>query len=98
VGLMEYATGELVEDVIRRHPQGRPPKRRSSDAGASLRVGYCTGPWHRASRSEAGNLFATDGVVKGATTVCEVHFVQPPQRSDESIGTVHYMAPRSGQW
>src|SRR4051812_49299571 len=93
--VMEYATGESLEDVIRRSPNGLPPE----DAidwmqGIAAGVGYLHdhGIVHRDLKP--GNIFRDDGQVKlGDYGLSK--FISCSRRSGqtESIGTVHYMAP-----
>ena len=92
---MEYATGESLEDVVRRHPAGLPVE----DAvewmqGIAAGVAYLHdhGIVHRDLKP--GNIFLDDGQVKlGDYGLSK--FISCSRRSGqtESIGTVHYMAP-----
>ena len=93
--VMEYATGESLEDVIRSHPNGLA----SEDAvewmqGIAAGVAYLHdhGIVHRDLKP--GNIFRDDGQVKlGDYGLSK--FISCSRRSGqtESIGTVHYMAP-----
>jgi serine/threonine protein kinase len=93
--VMEYATGESLEEVIHGHPQGLPV----NDAmewmsGIAAGVGYLHdhGIVHRDLKP--GNIFRDDGQIKiGDYGLSK--FISCSRRSGqtESIGTVHYMAP-----
>ncbi|MBI3840032.1 MAG: serine/threonine protein kinase [Planctomycetia bacterium] len=93
--VMEYATGESLEEVIRRHPQGLPPEEAVNwIQGIAAGVGYLHdhGIVHRDLKP--GNIFRDDGQVKlGDYGLSK--FISCSRRSGqtESIGTVHYMAP-----
>ena len=93
--VMEYATGESLEDVIRRHPNGLPPDEAVDwMQGIAAGVGYLHdhGIVHRDLKP--GNIFRDDGQVKlGDYGLSK--FISCSRRSGqtESIGTVHYMAP-----
>jgi hypothetical protein len=93
--VMEYATGESLEEVIRRHPDGLSPEA-SLDwmQGIAAGVAYLHdhGIVHRDLKP--GNIFRDDGQVKlGDYGLSK--FISCSRRSGqtESIGTVHYMAP-----
>jgi len=93
--VMEYATGESLEEVIRNSPNGMP----IADTldwlqGIAAGVGYLHdhGIVHRDLKP--GNIFRDDGQVKlGDYGLSK--FISCSRRSGqtESIGTVHYMAP-----
>ncbi|HEV3137651.1 MAG TPA: serine/threonine-protein kinase [Pirellulales bacterium] len=93
--VMEYAAGESLEEVIRRHPQGLPPEEAVNwMQGIAAGVGYLHdhGIVHRDLKP--GNVFRDDGQVKlGDYGLSK--FISCSRRSGqtESIGTVHYMAP-----
>ena len=93
--VMEYATGESLEEVIRRHPQGLPlDQAHDWMQGIAAGVAYLHdhGIVHRDLKP--GNIFRDDGQVKlGDYGLSK--FISCSRRSGqtESIGTVHYMAP-----
>ena len=92
--VMEYATGESLEDVIRRNPQGMPGRRVDWMHGIAAGVAYLHdhGIVHRDFKP--GNIFRDEGQVKlGDYGLSK--FISCSRRSGqtESIGTVHYMAP-----
>lgn len=93
--VMEYATGESLEDVIRRCPNGLPPEEAIDwMQGIAAGVAYLHdhGIVHRDLKP--GNIFRDDGQVKlGDYGLSK--FISCSRRSGqtESIGTVHYMAP-----
>ncbi|MFP6694720.1 MAG: serine/threonine-protein kinase, partial [Pirellulales bacterium] len=93
--VMEFVTGQSLEDVIAANPAGVPPQ----EAGAWMHgiaagVGYLhqCGIVHRDLKP--GNIFSDQGLVKiGDYGLSK--FVSCSRRSGqtESVGTVHYMAP-----
>jgi hypothetical protein len=93
--IMEYATGESLEEVVRRSPNGLPiDEALDWMQGIAAGVGYLHdhGIVHRDLKP--GNIFRDDGVVKlGDYGLSK--FISCSRRSGqtESIGTVHYMAP-----
>ncbi len=93
--IMEYATGESLEEVVRRSPNGLPVDEALDWMhGIAAGVGYLHdhGIVHRDLKP--GNIFRDDGVVKlGDYGLSK--FISCSRRSGqtESIGTVHYMAP-----
>jgi hypothetical protein len=93
--VMEYATGESLEEVIRRNPNGLHPEEAFEwMQGIAAGVGYLHdhGIVHRDLKP--GNIFRDDGQVKlGDYGLSK--FISCSRRSGqtESIGTVHYMAP-----
>ncbi len=93
--VMEYATGESLEDVIRRSPDGLPVEEAMEwMRGIAAGVAYLHdhGIVHRDLKP--GNIFRDDGQVKlGDYGLSK--FISCSRRSGqtESIGTVHYMAP-----
>jgi hypothetical protein len=93
--VMEYATGESLEEIIRRHPQGMP-----LDATMDWMQGIAAGVAYLHDHGivhrdlKPGNIFRDDGQVKlGDYGLSK--FISCSRRSGqtESIGTVHYMAP-----
>src|SRR3954467_9183748 len=93
--VMEYVSGESLEDLIDRNPNGIP-----EDQMLSWMRGLCAGVAylhdhgivHRALKP--GNIFSDDGIVKiGDYGLAK--FISCSRRSGqtESVGTVHYMAP-----
>ncbi len=93
--IMEYATGESLEEVVRRSPDGLPVDEALDwMQGIAAGVGYLHdhGIVHRDLKP--GNIFRDDGLVKlGDYGLSK--FISCSRRSGqtESIGTVHYMAP-----
>jgi hypothetical protein len=93
--VMEYATGESLEEVIRRSPSGLHPEEAFEwMQGIAAGVGYLHdhGIVHRDLKP--GNIFRDEGQVKlGDYGLSK--FISCSRRSGqtESIGTVHYMAP-----
>ena len=93
--VMEYVTGESLEDVIRRSPNGLSPEEALDwMQGIAAGVGYLHdhGIVHRDLKP--GNIFRDDGLVKlGDYGLSK--FISCSRRSGqtESVGTVHYMAP-----
>jgi serine/threonine protein kinase len=93
--VMEYVSGESLEDVIQRHPQGMPVDEalwwmRGISAGVSYLHDH--GIVHRDLKP--GNIFSDEGTVKiGDYGLAK--FISCSRRSGqtESVGTVHYMAP-----
>ncbi|MDZ7618121.1 MAG: serine/threonine-protein kinase [Patescibacteria group bacterium] len=93
--VMEFVSGECLEDALRRHPNGMP-----MDAalawfhGIADAVAYLHdhGIVHRDLKP--GNVFSGEGVVKVGDYGLS-KFISCSRRSGhtESIGTVHYMAP-----
>jgi hypothetical protein len=93
--VMEYVSGESLEDVLARHPDGLP----LDEAlvwfhGIAAGVAYLhdRGIVHRDLKP--GNIFNDDGQVKiGDYGLSK--FISASRRSGqtESVGTVHYMAP-----
>ncbi len=93
--VMEYVSGESLEDVLARHPDGMP----IDEAllwfhGIAAGVAYLhdRGIVHRDLKP--ANIFNDDGVVKiGDYGLSK--FISASRRSGqtESVGTVHYMAP-----
>ncbi len=93
--VMEYVSGESLEDVIERHPNGMPIEEtlwwmRGICAGVSYLHDH--GIVHRDLKP--GNIFFDEGTVKiGDYGLAK--FISCSRRSGqtESVGTVHYMAP-----
>ncbi|HEY3394259.1 MAG TPA: serine/threonine-protein kinase, partial [Lacipirellulaceae bacterium] len=93
--IMEYVSGESLEDVIERHPNGMPLE----DALWWMR-GMCGGVAYLHDHGivhrdlKPGNIFFDEGTVKiGDYGLAK--FISCSRRSGqtESVGTVHYMAP-----
>jgi serine/threonine protein kinase len=93
--IMEYVSGESLEDVIERHPNGMPlPEVLWWIRGICAGVAYLHdhGIVHRDLKP--GNIFSDEGTVKiGDYGLAK--FISCSRRSGqtESVGTVHYMAP-----
>jgi eukaryotic-like serine/threonine-protein kinase len=93
--VMEYVSGESLEQVIERHPNGMPLGEalwwmRGICAGVSYLHDH--GIVHRDLKP--GNIFSDEGTVKiGDYGLAK--FISCSRRSGqtESVGTVHYMAP-----
>jgi hypothetical protein len=93
--IMEYVSGESLEEVIERHPDGMPVEQalwwmRGICSGVSYLHDH--GIVHRDLKP--GNIFSDEGVVKiGDYGLAK--FISCSRRSGqtESVGTVHYMAP-----
>jgi serine/threonine protein kinase len=93
--VMEYVSGESLEDVIERNPQGMP-----LEEVMSWMRGICSGVAYLHDHGivhrdlKPGNIFSDDGTVKiGDYGLAK--FISCSRRSGqtESVGTVHYMAP-----
>src|SRR6478735_1482418 len=93
--VMEYVSGESLEDLIYRHPNGIPV-----DQMLSWMRGLCAGVAYLHDHGivhrdlKPGNIFSDDGMVKiGDYGLAK--FISCSRRSGqtESVGTVHYMAP-----
>jgi hypothetical protein len=93
--IMEFVSGQSLEDVIRQHPQGMP-----LDAALDWLRGIAAGVTYLHSHGivhrdlKPGNVFRDEGMVKlGDYGLSK--FISCSRRSGqtESIGTVHYMAP-----
>jgi Protein kinase domain len=93
--IMEYVSGESLEDVIDSSPQGMPVEQVLAwMRGMCAGVGYLHdhGIVHRDLKP--GNIFVDEGTVKiGDYGLAK--FISCSRRSGqtESVGTVHYMAP-----
>lgn len=93
--VMEYVSGESLEDVIERYPQGMPIEEVLHwFTGMAAGVAYLHdhGIVHRDLKP--ANIFLDDGTVKiGDYGLSK--FISCSRRSGqtESVGTVHYMAP-----
>jgi hypothetical protein len=93
--IMEYVSGESLEDVIDRNPKGMPVEQAIAwMRGMCAGVGYLHdhGIVHRDLKP--GNIFIDEGTVKiGDYGLAK--FISCSRRSGqtESVGTVHYMAP-----
>lgn len=93
--VMEYVSGESLEDVIERNPQGMPV-----DEALRWMRGMCAGVAYLHDHGivhrdlKPGNIFIDEGTVKiGDYGLAK--FISCSRRSGqtESVGTVHYMAP-----
>jgi serine/threonine protein kinase len=93
--VMEYVSGESLEDLIDRSPNGIP-----EDQMLSWMRGLCAGVAYLHDHGivhrdlKPGNIFSDDGMVKiGDYGLAK--FISCSRRSGqtESVGTVHYMAP-----
>lgn len=93
--IMEYVSGESLEDVIERHPNGMPV-----DQVLGWMRGICAGVAYLHDHGivhrdlKPGNIFLDEGTVKiGDYGLAK--FISCSRRSGqtESVGTVHYMAP-----
>ncbi|HEX3599742.1 MAG TPA: serine/threonine-protein kinase, partial [Lacipirellulaceae bacterium] len=93
--VMEYVSGESLEEVIERHPQGMP-----IDEALGWMRGICAGVSYLHDHGivhrdlKPGNIFSDEGTVKiGDYGLAK--FISCSRRSGqtESVGTVHYMAP-----
>lgn len=93
--IMEFVSGESLEDAIARHPNGMPVAEvmRWFD-GLTAGVAYLHdhGIVHRDLKP--GNIFSDEGIVKVGDYGLS-KFISCSRRSGqtESVGTVHYMAP-----
>ncbi len=93
--VMEYVTGDSLEDVVAAHPDGLPAKEVNAWMhGLAAGVAYLheCGIVHRDLKP--GNIFSDQGLVKiGDYGLSK--FISCSRRSGqtESVGTVHYMAP-----
>ncbi len=93
--IMEYVSGESLEDVIERYPNGMP-----IDQVLGWMRGICAGVAYLHDHGivhrdlKPGNIFLDEGTVKiGDYGLAK--FISCSRRSGqtESVGTVHYMAP-----
>jgi len=93
--VMEYVSGESLEDLIDRSPNGIP-----TDQMLTWMRGICAGVAYLHDHGivhrdlKPGNIFSDDGMVKiGDYGLAK--FISCSRRSGqtESVGTVHYMAP-----
>jgi len=93
--VMEFVTGDCLEDLITDHPQGMPVSEVTAWMhGVAAGVGYLheCGIVHRDLKP--GNIFSDQGLVKVGDYGLS-KFISCSRRSGqtESVGTVHYMAP-----
>ncbi|MGD9636563.1 MAG: serine/threonine-protein kinase, partial [Pirellulales bacterium] len=93
--IMEYVSGESLEDAIERYPHGMPV-----DQALGWMRGICAGVSYLHDHGivhrdlKPGNIFLDEGTVKiGDYGLAK--FISCSRRSGqtESVGTVHYMAP-----
>lgn len=93
--IMEYVSGESLEDAIERYPHGMP-----ADQVLGWMRGICAGVAYLHDHGivhrdlKPGNIFLDEGTVKiGDYGLAK--FISCSRRSGqtESVGTVHYMAP-----
>jgi hypothetical protein len=93
--VMEYITGDRLDDLIAAHPNGMSLDRVLAwfhGIGAGVRYLHDHGIVHRDLKP--GNIFSDEGIVKiGDYGLSK--FISCSRRSGqtESVGTVHYMAP-----
>jgi len=93
--VMEFVTGQSLEEAISAHPLGMPPEEALAwlfGIGAGVACLHDHGVVHRDLKP--GNVFSDEGVVKlGDYGLSK--FISCSRRSGhtESVGTVHYMAP-----
>ncbi len=93
--VMEYVSGENLEDALRRHPDAMPEEAVLAwfhGIGAAVAYLHDRGIVHRDLKP--GNIFSSEGVVKVGDYGLS-KFISCSRRSGhtESVGTVHYMAP-----
>ncbi|HIQ20839.1 MAG TPA: serine/threonine protein kinase, partial [Planctomycetes bacterium] len=93
--VMEYVSGQPLEEVIAAHPEGMPTDevlRWIHGIGAGVAYLHDHGIVHRDLKP--GNVFCEEGVVKVGDYGLS-KFISCSRRSGhtESVGTVHYMAP-----
>ena len=98
--VMEYVSGESLEDAIERHPNGMPIEqvvRWMQGIGAGVAYLHNHGIVHRDLKP--GNVFLDIDSTEGGTVKIGDYglskFISCSRRSGqtESVGTVHYMAP-----
>lgn len=93
--VMEYVSGETLETIIQRHPQGMPVeqvRKWLAGIGGGIRFLHQSGLVHRDLKP--ANLFIQNETVK-VGDVGLSKFISPSRRSahTQSVGTVYYMAP-----
>jgi hypothetical protein len=93
--IMEYVSGEPLNVVLNRHPNGLPPELAQQWFLALSRATACLhdhGIVHRDLKP--GNIFLENGTVKVGDYGLS-KFISGSQRAaqTQSVGTVHYMAP-----
>ncbi len=93
--VMEYVSGDSLEDVLDKHPQGLPVEEAVAwmhGIAAGVACLHDHGIVHRDLKP--GNIFFDEGIVKVGDYGLS-KFVSCSRRSGqtESVGTVHYMAP-----
>jgi hypothetical protein len=93
--VMEYVTGQNLEDALAASPQGLPVEQALAwihGIGAAVACLHDHGIVHRDLKP--GNIFADEGLVKVGDYGLS-KFISCSRRSGqtESVGTVHYMAP-----
>lgn len=97
--VMEYVSGDTLQEVIERNPQGMPLAAVDdwfNGVTAGVAHLHKSGVVHRDLKP--GNIFIDDNTVKvGDYGLCK--FISCSRRSGQtqSVGTLHYMAPEIGQ-
>jgi eukaryotic-like serine/threonine-protein kinase len=93
--VMEYVSGETLNVVLHRHPNGLPAELAQQwFLGLARAVGYLHdhGIVHRDLKP--GNIFLENGQLKvGDYGLCKSMSGTQNARQSQSVGTVHYMAP-----
>jgi hypothetical protein len=93
--VMEYVSGEPLNVVLSRHPQGLPPELAQQwflSLARAVAYLHDHGIVHRDLKP--GNVFLECGTVKvGDYGLCKFMSGSQNNRQSQSVGTVHYMAP-----
>ena len=93
--MMEYITGQCLQDVVAAHPNGMPVDQALAwihGIGAGVACLHDHGIVHRDLKP--GNIFADEGLVKiGDYGLSKYISCSRRSGQTESVGTVHYMAP-----